>query len=81
MQALAPTIGPVTLLAKVDGDPASYSIGVDGTNTALGFNGAWGFNLNDVAGLALDTPITLSVPAPALAALEDLALVMKIDTP
>lgn len=81
VQPLAPTIGPVTLLAKVAGDPASYSVSVDGTNIALGFNGAWGFNLNDVAGLALDTPTAFSVAAPALAALEELVLMIKIDTP
>ena len=80
VQGLTPTIGTATVLAKVAGDPASYAVAFDGANTALGFSAPWGFNLNDVAGLALDTPFKVTIAAAGLAGLEELALVLKIDT-
>jgi hypothetical protein len=81
VQPLSPTLGTATLLTKADGNPASYPIAVQGNPVALGFQASWGFNLNDVNGLALDTPVTLSVPAGQLPALQELCLVLKVDTP
>jgi hypothetical protein len=47
----------------------------------LGLQASWGVNLNDIPGLALDTPVTLNILAGELAALEELSLLLKIDTP
>jgi hypothetical protein len=46
----------------------------------LGFQASWGFNLNDIPGLALDTPVTLNIVAGELAAFEELSLMLKIET-
>ena len=38
----------------------------------LCFQASWGFNLNDIPGFALDTPVTVNFVAGQLAALEEL---------
>jgi hypothetical protein len=80
-QSLAPTLGPVTLLARVAGDPAAYTVAVDDANVALNFSSDFGLNLNDVAGPALGVPFTLTVAPGDTAALDDLSLVAKVDFP
>ena len=47
----------------------------------LGFQASWEFNLNDMPGLAQDTPVTPNIMPGELAALEELSLMLKIDTP
>jgi hypothetical protein len=69
-----------TMLAKVTADPANYTVSFQGANVMLGFQASWGFNLNDIPGLALDTAVTLNIAAGELAALQELSLVLKIDT-
>jgi hypothetical protein len=81
VQPLSPTLGAATLLVKAVGNPASYPVTVQGNVIALGFQANWGFNLNDVNGLALGVPVTLSVAAAQLPALQELSLVVKVDTP
>ncbi len=78
-QGLNPALGAVTVLARVAGDPAAYTVTVNGTDLALGFSDTMGLNLNDAAGLALDVPFPLAIAAGDLAALSDLSLVAKVD--
>jgi hypothetical protein len=78
-QPLAPVIGAVTVLVKATGDPAAMTLGVDGVDVSLNFSPDWGLNLNDVTGPALDAPIALTIDPPALAGLEELCLILKLD--
>ena len=78
-RSLTPSLGPVTMLADATGDPAAYTVAIDGTNVALNYSPDMGLNLNDHAGPVLDTPFTLTVAAGDLAALNELNLVAKVD--
>jgi len=78
-QSLAPTLGAITMLAKVDGNPANLAVTVDGANVSLNFDPVFQLNLNDHAGPTLGVPFALAVPAASLAALTDIALVVKVD--
>ncbi|SMX36817.1 neuraminidase-like domain-containing protein [Maliponia aquimaris] len=78
LQPLTPVLGTTTLLAKVAGAPASFTVGVGGTDVSLNFSPEWQLNHNDHPGLALDVPVTLTVAAGDLAALEELSLVIGV---
>ncbi|MCT8997229.1 Tc toxin subunit A-related protein [Chelativorans intermedius] len=80
-QPLGPVLGTVTLLAGVAGKPASFTVGLDGSNVNLNLSSEWGLNLADHAGLALDTPVALTVPPAQVSSLEELSFVLKVDFP
>lgn len=73
------TLGAMTVLAKVDGDPAAPAVTVDGANVSLNFDPVFKLNLNDHSGPELGVPFALAVPAASLAALTDIALVVKVN--
>ncbi|TXH37734.1 MAG: hypothetical protein E6Q92_10430 [Burkholderiaceae bacterium] len=78
-QGLTPSLGAATFLAKVTGDPAAYTVAVDGANLALNFLGTMALNVNDFPGLTLGTQFSLAIAAGDLAALEELCIVAKVD--
>lgn len=78
-KGLSPSLGPVTLLAKVAENPASYTVAIDGGNVALNFLNTMQMNVNDVSGPTLNTAFALTVAPGDRAALSELTLVAKVD--
>lgn len=76
-QALDAQIDNVVLLAKVAGNPATFSIDLDGANSPLSRIDAWKLCKGESTAISLDVPFALSLAPASLPKLEDLILVVK----
>ena len=65
------------ILAKVKGDPNSYSINIDGTATSLSKVNELNLCKGNNSDIKLDTDFELSVEVAGIANLEEIILVIK----
>ena len=76
-QALDATIDNVVLLAKVAGNPATFSINLDGVATNLARIDAWGLCKAESTAISLGNVLQLSLLPANLGKLRDLMMVVK----
>jgi hypothetical protein len=76
-QTLDAAIENVMFVAKVKGNPATFSITIDGTVTNLSKVEEWEICKGTTTSIALDTPFELSLATTPLSDLEELTLVVK----
>ncbi|GAA4026859.1 neuraminidase-like domain-containing protein [Actimicrobium antarcticum] len=76
-QVLDATIDNVVLLARVAGNPATFSISLDGAASNLSRLDAWRMCKAETTGITLGDPVAVSVLPANLGKLQDLLLVVK----
>lgn len=76
-QALDAGIDRVTFIGKITGNPAGFTISIDGSNLILNRKDEWKLCLNDNTTIALDTPFVLAIAPLQLDKLEELMMVVK----
>jgi hypothetical protein len=76
-QTLDAAIENVMFVAKVKGNPATFSITIDGTVTNLSKVEEWEICKGTTTSIALDTPFELLLATTPLSDLEELTLVVK----
>jgi len=76
-QALEASIDNVMVLAKVEGNPATFTIKLDGTALNMSREDDWKLCKAPTGAFSLDTPVVVSLTASNLAKLEELVLVVK----
>ena len=76
-QALDASIGNVVLLAKVEGNPAMFAIGIDGATTNLALIAAWGMAKGETTSIALGTAFELTLLPADLPKLQELIMVVQ----
>ncbi|HEU4914211.1 MAG TPA: neuraminidase-like domain-containing protein [Candidatus Saccharimonadales bacterium] len=76
-QALDASIDTVMVLAKVENNPAAFTIKLDGADLNMSREDDWKLCKAETGAFSLGTPVGLSLTASNLAKLEELVLVVK----
>jgi hypothetical protein len=76
-QALEATIDNVFVLAKLEGNPATFTITLDGTDLNMSREDDWKLCKAETGAFSLDTAVALSLTPANLAKLEELVLYVK----